>query len=83
METLLATEGKRKNGMWYFECPLHGEKPLRWHESNSMVRVLGTMKEHMNDNHPGVKARLKIVGDYTVHTTYTAINIIQTREEFL
>lgn len=78
METFLAKEGKRNKSLWYFECPLHGDVPKKWREPNSMVRVLTSMKNHMNEHHPGVKARFKIEGEYTVHTTYTAISIVDT-----
>jgi hypothetical protein len=82
MPTLSAREGKRKNGTWHFMCPLHNP-PWHWSESNSMVRSLATMKAHMDDQHPGVKMRLRVEGDYTFFVTYTATSIIVPRGDFL
>jgi hypothetical protein len=82
METFTAEEGKRKNGIWYFECPLHNP-PLRWHESNSMIRSLPTMKQHMDEEHPGIKIRLRVQGEHLVHTTYTAMSTVVPREDIL
>jgi hypothetical protein len=37
----------------------------------------------MDDKHPGVKVRIQINGTFTVHATYTATTIVQTKGDLL
>lgn len=64
--------------MWKFTCPLHGVIPYTLREPSNEQLAIKTLKEHMDSRHPGVKVRLLIKSDYITHTTYSAMEIIQT-----
>lgn len=36
------------------------------------------MKQHMDEEHPGVKVRILVKDAYDIHTTYTATQTVQT-----
>jgi hypothetical protein len=83
MKTLTATPSKRNNGMWIFTCPLHGERAHEYREPSNATLAINTIKTHMDEHHPGVKARIQINGEYIVHTTYTATTVIQPKGDLL
>jgi hypothetical protein len=60
-------------GVWDFECPLHDE-PFRHRQVSSPRAAREMLERHMDSDHPGVSARLKIVSSFsgTKVTTYTA-----------
>lgn len=78
METLTATRGKRKNGVWYFTCPLHYPNPRHFREPSNPMLAIDTLKAHMDDKHPGIKVRIKVTGDYVINTTYSATITVET-----
>jgi hypothetical protein len=83
VKTLTATPSKKDNGIWFFTCPLHEPFEHHFREPSNIHLAINTLKSHMDEKHPGVKARIQINGQYTVHTTYTAITVVQTREDLL
>jgi hypothetical protein len=83
MYTLTATPSKRDNGMWKFTCPLHGTVGYNFREPSNAALAIDTLKSHMDDKHPGIKVRIQINGQYTVHTTYTATTVVQTKGDLL
>jgi hypothetical protein len=64
-------------GTWEFTCPLH-EQTAEWIEVTSHNAVLRSMKQHMDEEHPGVKVRILVKDAYDIHTTYTATQTVQT-----
>jgi hypothetical protein len=83
MMTLTATPSKRDNGVWHFTCPLHGTTIHKFREPSNASLAIGTLKSHMDDKHPGVKARIQINDKHTIHTTYTAMTVVQTKGDLL
>jgi hypothetical protein len=76
MKTLTATRSKKDNGMWFFTCPLHEPNEHHFREPSNIHLAIDTLKSHMDERHPGIKARLQINGEYTIHSTYTATTVI-------
>jgi hypothetical protein len=77
LDTLTAFSGKN-NGEWVLTCPLHGKVPYEFKSIGGTNRALLSLREHMDEKHPGVKARLKVTIIHTLNTTYTATTVIDT-----
>lgn len=66
-------------GEWKFTCPLH-DPPAEWIFASSPNNAITVLKEHLDADHQGVKSRIKIMGDYDIHATYTATQTVETGE---
>jgi hypothetical protein len=82
MKTLTATQSENRDGMWHFMCPLH-EPAYVFTEPSSMAIAIETLKSHMDDKHSGEKVRLMVKGNYTLHSVYSAVSVVETKGDFL
>lgn len=83
MRTLTAKRNKDMDGTWTFTCPLHGTPYYEFSEPSNPNLALETLKFHMDQRHPGIKARFMIAGEYVTHTTYTGTTVIKIKGDLL
>jgi len=79
MYTLTAILGR--DGAWKFSCPIPHERPSRFGRDKVVCGehyAVDLMKNHMDDRHPGTKVRFMLTSSHTTHTTYAAVNNVET-----
>ena len=75
LQTLTATD--RRDGEWDFSCPLH-VTVLEFRVASSQNNAISILKNHMDDEHQGIKVRIHVITDHHIHTTYTGTENVPT-----